>query len=151
MHIGAIVANKGSSVHTIEPHRTLTDVVDSMLALRVSSLLVMDDGGKTAGIITEHDVIRTLKRLPDAWKITRVDEVMTRNLFTASPDDELGEVIAAMTERHIRHLPVMVGERIAGVLSIRDLIRAAMEELARHNEMMKRYIREWPEGGESPG
>jgi len=151
MHIGAIVASKGGSVHTIEAHQTLSDVVDSMLALRVSSLLILGEGGKAAGIITEHDIVRTLKRRPEAWKSTRVDEVMTRDLFTASPEDELGEVIAAMTGRHIRHLPVVNDGRIAGVLSIRDLIRAAMEELARHNEMMKRYIREWPESGETPG
>ncbi|MCC6714991.1 MAG: CBS domain-containing protein [Gammaproteobacteria bacterium] len=151
MHIGAIVASKGGSVHTIEPHRTLSDAVDRMLALRVSSLLILEEDGRAAGIITEHDVIRALQRQPDAWKSTRVDDVMTRDLFTASPEHELGEVIAAMTGRHIRHLPVVNGGRVAGVLSIRDLIRAAMEELARHNEMMKRYIREWPESGETPG
>ncbi|MCG3200658.1 MAG: hypothetical protein NFCOHLIN_00518 [Gammaproteobacteria bacterium] len=151
MHIGAIVASKGGSVHTIDPHRTLSDAVDRMLALRVSSLLILDESGRIAGIITEHDIIRTLKLLPDAWKSTRVDEAMTCDLFTANSEDELGEVIAAMTVRHIRHLPVVDGGRIAGVLSIRDLIRAAMEELARHNEMMRRYIREWPESGETPG
>lgn len=151
MHIGAILASKGSSVHTIDPHRTLSDVVERMLALRVSSLLILEEDGRIAGIITERDIIRTLKRLPDAWKATRVDEVMTRDLFTARPEDDLGEVIAVMTGRHIRHLPVVDGGRIAGVLSIRDLIGAAMEELGRHNEMMRRYIREWPESGETPG
>ena len=140
MHIGAIVHNKGSAVHSIEPQRTLMDVVTKMLELRVSSLIVPATGGAIAGIITEHDIIRTLKRLPDDWKYARVEDVMTRDVFTAHSDDQLEDVIASMRERHIRHLPVMDGTRLAGILSIRDLINASKDELARHNSHSRNTV-----------
>lgn len=144
MHIGAILHNKGTTVHSIQPHRTLAELVDLMLSLRVSSLVVLTGGGGLAGIVTERDLVRTLQKAPTTWMTTRVEEVMTRDLFTASPDDKLDKVIAEMTTRHIRHVPVMQDSRVAGVLSMRDLVAAAMSELARHNEMLKRYIDQWP-------
>jgi CBS domain-containing protein len=145
MQIAPIIATKGSTVHTIASHCTLLEVVDELLSRRVSSLIVVDPTSDVAGIVTEHDIIRTLKRLPTDWQVTRVEEVMTRDLFVAHPDDELAKIIETMTARHIRHLPVMNDGRLLGVLSIRDLIKASMSELARHNEMMMRYIRDWPE------
>jgi CBS domain-containing protein len=145
MQIAPIIADKGSAVHTIRSHCSLLEVVDELLSRRVSSLIVVDEADDMAGIVTEHDIIRTLKRLPADWQVARVEEVMTRDLFVAHPDDELATIIETMTARHIRHLPVMNDGKLLGVLSIRDLIRASMSELARHNEMMMRYIRDWPE------
>jgi CBS domain-containing protein len=147
MHIGAILQNKGTTVHSIQPHSTLVELVDLMLSLRVSSLIVLTGGGQLAGIVTERDLVRTLQKSPSTWMTARVEEVMTRDLFVASPDDQLDKIITEMTARHIRHVPVLDGTRVAGVLSMRDLVAAAMSELARHNLMLKRYIEDWPKEG----
>ncbi|KAA9134179.1 CBS domain-containing protein [Marinihelvus fidelis] len=147
MHISAILKDKGDVVHSTSPDQSLQGVVDTLLGLRISSLVVLSPTGELLGIVTERDIVRTLKSSPDTWMTVRVEEVMTRELYVAGPDDSLGTVIREMRERHIRHLPVIVDGKLAGVLSIRDLIASSMTELERHNDMLKRYINDWPQDG----
>ncbi len=147
MHIGAIMQEKGGVVHSTTPDRRLQDAVEAMLALKVSCLVVLSTSGNLMGIVTERDIVRTLKERPDDWKDALVDEVMSRRLYTADLDAPMDLVIRDMRDRHIRHLPVVVEGNLVGVLSIRDLIAATMSELERHNQMLKRYISEWPPEG----
>ncbi len=145
MHIGAIMKEKGDTVYSTVPANTLGAVVDQLLDLHISCLVVLSETGDLVGIVTERDIVRTLKSRPDDWKHVTVDEVMTRNLYVADLDASLDEVINEMRERHIRHLPVVVDGQLEGVLSIRDMIAASMVELERHNQMLKMYISDWPE------
>ncbi len=145
MHIGAIMQDKGNAVHSTRPDASLHSVVEQLLSRRISCLVVLSEDGGLAGIITEKDIVRTLGRHPDNWQSVRVEEVMTRELYTAGFEAPLDEVITQMRERHIRHLPVVEGGVLSGVLSIRDMIKASMTELERHNQMLKRFIGNWPE------
>lgn len=109
-------------VFTVDPEGTLAEATTLMGERKVSSALVLD-GQKLAGILTERDVVRALSNAHDA--ATRpVAEWMTRNPVTISPDAEAREALDLMLARGFRHLPVSSGDRVVGMLSIRDLARA---------------------------
>lgn len=144
MHIGAIMQEKGDVVHATSPDTVLGDVVDQLVSLKISCLMVVASDGGLRGIVTERDIVRTLKDRGGNWMDVPVSEVMSRDLYTADLDAPMDRVIRDMRERHIRHLPVVVAGELVGVLSIRDMIKASMTELERNNEMLKRYISNSP-------
>jgi len=145
MKIGAILKTKGNRVHSISPQTTLKNAVKDMLDLRVGSLLVVDASGAVAGIFTERDLLRNLATLGAEWEQVRVGDVMTRDLIFGSLEDTVEHVMTLMTERRIRHLPIMDESRLIGMLSMRDIIESALNESKFQNQLMKRYIKQWPE------
>ncbi len=121
-YLRRILEEKGDTVHSVEPEATVLDAVRRMNQHRVGALLVMD-GERPVGIFNERDV---LKRVVDAGKDpgkTAVAEVMTTDLVCVRPETTVHEAMAVITERRCRHLPVLEGERLAGLVSIGDLTR----------------------------
>ena len=145
MKISTILKTKGEQVYTISPDNTLKDMVNEMLARRAGSLLVTDGGGRTVGIVTERDLLRNLRKLGADWESLKVEAIMSRDVMFGKIDDDLDEVMTLMTERRIRHLPVMDGDRLAGVLSMGDIVKAALNESTFQNKLLKTYIKNWPE------
>jgi CBS domain-containing protein len=145
MRIADILKTKGETVYSIAPEAELADVIDKLIACRVGSLLVLEEGGGLAGIVTERELIRTLHRHGKDWQGLRVADVMSRNVIIGSLDDSLDAVMDLMTRRRVRHLPVMDGERLAGMLSIGDIVKASLSESQFQNQLLKSYIRNWPE------
>lgn len=120
MHIGAIMQEKGGVIFSTRPDSTLGDVVDQLLDRHISSLVVISTAGELVGIVTERDIVRTLKTRANDWKQVLVSEVMTRDLYVADLDATLDTVIGEMRERHIRHLPVVVdGDLQGGIVDSR--------------------------------
>ena len=145
MKISTILKTKGEQVYTISPEATMKDMVNEMLARRAGSLLVVDGDGKTLGIVTERDLLRNLRKLGADWEGLKVDALMSRDVVFGNINDTIDEVMSVMTERRIRHLPVMDGERLAGVLSMGDIIKAALNESTFQNKLLKTYIKNWPD------
>ncbi len=145
MKISTILKKKGTKVHTISSTATLRDMVREMLALHIGSLLVTDPDETIAGIVTERDLLRNLARYSDEWETITIGEVMNTDIITATPEDSIDHVMGLMTEHRIRHLPVMEGGRLAGVLSMGDIINAALAESTFQNRLLKNYIKNWPE------
>lgn len=144
MKLQDILNVKGTTVRSISPDATLQDVVMSLIEHRIGSLVVCrpDDTGNEAlaGIITDRDILyagATGKRPLDE---VIVAEVMTTALITGTPDDEVETVMGIMTTRRIRHLPVVVGGRLVGIISIGDVVKAQHDQLAVENRFMKDYI-----------
>jgi len=144
MKIGDILTVKGAFVHTISPDATLQEVVNKLIDSRIGALVVCrrDAAGneELAGIITDRDILyasATGRRPLDEVKVA---DVMTVTLITATPDDEVEQVMGLMTNRRIRHLPVLVGGRLAGIISIGDVVKAQHDRLAMENRFMKDYI-----------
>ena len=123
MKIGDILRNKGHAVVTIHETRTVLDAI-GMLVEHDIGALVVTEREHTTGIFTERDVLRLTARAPGALPSLLVGAVMTREPITTSPDDELGAVMDVMTERRIRHLPVVVGDDLVGIVPIGDLLNA---------------------------
>ncbi|RME35971.1 MAG: CBS domain-containing protein [Gammaproteobacteria bacterium] len=145
MKVSTILKQKGDKVYTISPDATLRDMVREMLALHIGSLLVMDEEGDLAGIVTERDLLRNLAKLGADWEKKTIGEVMNTEVYTGTPEETIDEVMHRMTEHRIRHLPVVEHGKVVGMLSMGDIIKAALDETTFQNKLMKRYIKNWPE------
>ena len=124
-----ILNRKGSVVWTIGPEETVFDAIRRMDEYRVGALMVVE-GEKLVGIITERDYARKIILKGRESKHTRVGEIMTHRVTHVAPDDSVEHCVRMMTERHIRHLPVVEERKLVGILSMRDLLasRAAMND-----------------------
>lgn len=139
MNVKDILEAKGHAVFSISPGATLAEVVRELVDRNCGSLLVME-GEKTVGIITERDILRTCAQDRRPLSEISVRERMTREPVTASPSDNLNDVMGLMTSRRIRHLPIMDGSRLVGMVSIGDVVKAQHDGLHLENEMLKDYI-----------
>lgn len=126
MKIESILATKSSNVVTVRPDLSLREAVDLMAEHNIGALIVVDEAGRPIGIISERDIIREAARTEAVFDLT-VSRVMTKELITASPEDDLETVLQTMTARHFRHLPVMDRERLIGVLTIREVVEAQLD------------------------
>jgi len=137
--VADMLAYKGSHVHTVAPDATVYDAIAMMDARRVGALLVMRDE-ELLGILSERDYTRKVILRGRASRDTRVDEIMTRDVITVIADTSLGECLQLVTDRGIRHLPVTDGEKIVGLVSIGDLVRAVVSQQAETISSLKSFI-----------
>jgi CBS domain-containing protein len=144
MKIHEILGVKGTTVYSISPEATLQDVVRTLVEHRVGSLVVWrcDPTGKEelTGIVTERDILYACVAGSRPLAEVKVAEVMSTMPVTGTPDDEVEEVMGLMTTRRIRHLPVLVEGRLAGIISIGDVVKAQHDRLAMENRFMMDYI-----------
>jgi CBS domain-containing protein len=144
MKLQEILSAKGSAVQSISPEATLQDVVQRLVENRIGSLVVCraDAAGKDElmGIITERDILHCCVAGSRPLAEVKVAEAMTTVLVTGAPDDELEQAMGLMTARRIRHLPVLCEGRLAGMISIGDVVKAQHDRLAMENRFMKDYI-----------
>lgn len=139
MTIAAVLRGKGSDVETVTAGQSLTDVVRKLGEKRIGALPVVEDG-RIVGIISERDVIYCLRDHGAevlGWEVSRV---MTTPAITADPSTEVLSALALMTQRRIRHLPVVEGGTIRGIVSIGDLVKHRMERIEAEAEAMRTYI-----------
>lgn len=124
MNIKSILATKGANVVTIGPDKTIREALAVLVKHNVGALVVVDEINKPVGIISERDIVRLAARNENLFGIP-VGEVMTTNVITAVPQDELKAVANIMTERRIRHLPIVDNQGIlVGIISIGDVVKA---------------------------
>ena len=139
MLVREILAHKGHAVHTCHCDDTLADVVASLMNHNCGSLVVMN-GENLVGIVTERDILRSCTEVRGPLDFVQVSERMTADPITARLDDEVAGVMGVMTERRIRHLPVVENGRLCGMISIGDVVKAHHNELCRENHYLKTYI-----------
>ena len=130
--LGIILARKGSAVWSISPDATVFDAIQLMDDKNVGALPVADKS-RLIGIISERDYTRKVILKGLSSKDTPVRDIMTREVVTASPSDSIEDCMRVMTEKRVRHLPVLEGTKIIGIVSIRDVmtwvISAQTEEI----------------------
>ena len=140
MKVRDILSAKGDHVFTVSPFQTMQDVVRVLMAHRIGALLVVDEDGRTAGIVTERDVLRECLDGADRLATIFVRDAMTRELVVGCPEHDLDEALATMTSHRIRHLPIIDQGRIAGLISIGDAVKATLDETAYENGFLREYI-----------
>lgn len=140
MTLRDILKVKGSHVYTIGPDHSVQDAVMVLMQYRVGALLVQDAQGKPIGIISERDVLRECLDRSAELPSIRVREAMTTDLIIGLPDDEIRYTMGIMTQNRIRHLPVMDGGRVAGMISIGDVVKATLDETEYENHYLREYI-----------
>lgn len=139
MKVRDVLLAKGDHVFTVSPHQTMQDVVRVLMAHRIGALLVVDER-RTVGIVTERDVLRECLDGADQLDEILVRDAMTRELIVGAPGDDIDAALALMTSRRIRHLPIIDGGQIAGLISIGDAVKAMLDETAYENGFLKDYI-----------
>lgn len=139
MRIADVLKAKGSAVTTVSPAEPVAEVLRHIAEGNLGALPVVD-GERLVGIVSERDVVRRLYQQGAALLDARVSEVMTHDVVTCTPDDGVGDLARVMTERRVRHLPVIVEGRLAGIVSIGDLVKARMDMLEREREQLESYI-----------
>ena len=127
-HIGAILNQKSSDIFSIGPDATVFEAIEMMADKNVGALLVMK-GEELVGIISERDYTRKVFIRGKSSKETRVDEIMSSNVSTTKPGESVDECLRLMTEKHIRHLPVVEGGKLCGIVSLGDVVKHRLDEL----------------------
>ena len=140
MNVRALLDTKGKDIVSIGADDSIEDAIRSMHARKISALMVSDQG-KTVGIFTERDVVRSyIASNGKGFKDMKVKDYMVSNLIVAVPEDDLNDISAIMVEKNIRHLPVIDNHRIIGMLSIRDIIQTQVKKLTSEIHYLKDYI-----------
>lgn len=133
-------AKPNATICTIRPDQTVGDAVRELHRNRIGSLLVVDEGGRPVGIITERDVLRAASQDLKGFGDLAVSQVMSSDLICGLPDDDPQYVMQVMTQNRIRHLPIVEENRLVGVISIGDVIKSQLEATRVENHMLKDYL-----------
>jgi len=140
MRISDILRAKGEEVATVPPNATVVDLVGRLAEHNVGAMVVCDEGGPVAGIVSERDVVRRLhEHGPGVLDLT-VEDLMTTDVHTCGPHDTVADLMALMTRHRIRHVPVVVDGQLRGIVSIGDVVKSRMDELEHERHQLEAYI-----------
>jgi len=141
MTVNDILSQKGNQVLTIEPAATLAAAVEMLAQRRIGALVVTGADHRIVGIISERDIVRVLHEKGTAVLGTQVAEAMTRRVVTCDRNETIAEIMERMTGGKFRHVPVVEHGRLAGIVSIGDVVKARLSELEHEQDALREYIR----------
>lgn len=127
MKISAVLATKGMNVVTIHPEQTIREAIALLNKHNIGALVAVDAASKPVGILSERDIVRHATKSQDIFAAS-IRQVMTRDVVTGSPQDDLNAVLQTMTDRRFRHMPVVDEGKLVGIVSIGDLVKAQLNE-----------------------
>ncbi len=127
MKVKHILASKGMNVITIRPDQQVRDAIAMLTQHGIGALVVVDDSNKPVGIISERDIVRHAAVDEEVFSQI-VSSIMTRNLITGIPQDDIASIAHTMTENRFRHLPIVEGDDLIGIISIGDVLKAERDE-----------------------
>jgi len=137
--VTTILKRKGQEVFSVPPHASVYDAIEMMADKHVGALLVISEG-KLAGVISERDYARKVILKGKSSKETRVEEIMTSPVITVGPEHRVDDCMRLMTDNRIRHLPVVQGEKVLGVISIGDLVNWIISAQEATIDQLENYI-----------
>lgn len=140
MRLSEILRAKGGAVVTVGPDATVTEVLGLLAQHRVGALVVSTDGRTVTGIVSERDIVRSLAQHGHSTLELTAADIMTLEVVTASPAASIDDVMATMTERRFRHVPVTEDGRLVGIVSIGDVVNARLRALEIEAEQLTNYI-----------
>jgi CBS domain-containing protein len=140
MNVEAILRAKGTRVATVSPQASIAVAVATLQREHVGALVVSRDGDTVDGILSERDIVHGLAGLGTGLLDTKVEQLMTRRVFTCAPHDAIADLAAQMTERRIRHIPVLRDGMLAGIVSIGDVVKARLDEMEYETTSLRSFI-----------
>ena len=139
MRIATVLRAKGSRVATVTPGTSISGLLAEMVNATVGAVVVVEDGA-VVGMVWERDLVRLLHERGASLAGTVVADIMNGDVVTCVPADEVDDVLRIMTDRRIRHLPVMADGRLSGIVSMGDLVKARIDELETNSAFLHSYI-----------
>ena len=140
MDVRAILRAKGGEVATAAPGTTIADAVAMLTERMIGALVVTDGGGALVGIISERDIVRGLAEQGAAFLDCRIEICMASPVETCEPGDSDREILALMTDRRFRHLPVVEDGRLIGIVSIGDVVKSRIDGVMAEADALRDYI-----------
>ena len=140
MTVKAILSHKSPDIVSIEPTATLAQAAKLLAGRRIGAVLVLGIEGRLAGILSERDIVRALAERGASMLDERVDQVMTRKVFTCSQTDTVAHIMEQMTAQKFRHVPVVDEGRLAGIISIGDVVKYRLHEIENETNALREYI-----------
>ncbi|MDQ6808015.1 MAG: CBS domain-containing protein [Verrucomicrobiota bacterium] len=137
--IDAILSRKGSEIYTVSPEATVLDAIELMAEKNIGALVVVQDG-QLVGMISERDYTRKVMLRGKRSRETPVREIMSTNLTVVQPHEPVENCLRMMTEKRVRHLPVVDGEKLRGVISIGDLVKCVIANQSAAIAHLESYI-----------
>jgi CBS domain-containing protein len=139
MHVSDILKSKGNKVVTVRPDVNIRNAAQRLRIEHVGALIVSEDGQSVSGILSERDIAHGLAEYGSAVTEHSVADLMTRGVIHCTPGDSLAHVAKVMTQRRIRHLPVMEGHALIGIVSIGDVVNHRLNELELEANVLRDY------------
>ena len=140
MLVRDVLARKGDNTADVSPETTVAELVRLLAERNIGAAVVCHEDRVVTGIVSERDVVRALADNPEALLAGPVSAIMTRDPVTTTPGATVEELMGVMTERRIRHIPVIVDGRLGGIISIGDAVKSRMDQLESEREHLIGYI-----------
>jgi CBS domain-containing protein len=140
MRISDVLQNKGPGVTTLDASATVRELVDVLAERGIGAVIVSADGRSPAGMVSERDVVRQLQVNADGLLDQTLNRIMTTDVVVCEPADKVDSVLQLMTERRIRHVPVVEKDQVVGIVSIGDLVKNRIDELSQERDQLTNYI-----------
>lgn len=141
MLIDTILKDKGNSVETIPDSATLAEAANVLDQKRIGAIVAVDSAGGIVGVLSERDIVRRFARNGEKTVSLTVSQAMTRGVITATPSEDVDTCLGRMTDRRIRHLPIVLEGKLMGIISIGDLVKYKIDAVLAEAEAMEAYIR----------
>jgi len=140
MTVAAILGDKGKNVISAGPDASLGKIAGILAENRIGAIIILEKDGSVCGIASERDVVRQIAQQGKDALDNPISSCMTRKVISCQPDNTIDEVMGIMTKNKFRHIPVMEGNSLVGIISIGDVVKRKIEQAERDAEEMKRYI-----------
>ncbi|MEZ5800952.1 MAG: CBS domain-containing protein [Nitratireductor sp.] len=140
MTVALILADKGREVFTMRPETSVSDVVDILASKKIGAVVITDASDVVCGIVSERDIVREISLRGASVLDQPVTQCMTRKVVSCSEEDTVDAVMGIMTNHRFRHLPVTANGKLAGIISIGDVVKRKIEQAVRDAEELRNYI-----------
>ena len=140
MKVQDILKKKGQQVFTIQPHQSLHEATELLASKNIGALVVVDEHNAPIGILSERDIVRQMAQYGEAVGKRTAGQVMSQDVVIALPDDDVAYLSNTMTNKRIRHLPVLNEGQLAGIVSIGDVVKAQLEYYEGETRTLQQYI-----------
>ncbi|MBI1978095.1 MAG: CBS domain-containing protein [Candidatus Omnitrophica bacterium] len=140
-----ILKVKGPKVWGVKSSQTVREAMEILVRENIGALLVFNAQGKIAGIVSERDIARTCYNHPQNFSLTAIGTIMTKKVIVGKPEDKIDYIMGIMTKNRVRHIPIVSGSQLEGLISIGDVVKAQLQKTEYENQ----YLKEYMFGGES--
>lgn len=140
MYVSALLENKGANVITAAPNTTIDKAVALLAENKIGVLVISADGKSVDGILSERDIVRALAEQGNDIGNTDAATLMSRDVVSCAPGDTIESLMGLMTERRIRHLPVLENGKLAGIVSIGDIVKHRLAEIESEADALRQYV-----------
>lgn len=140
MYVESVLKSKGAQVVTAKPDASVEDVARLLDEAKIGAVVISADDVRVSGILSERDIVAAIAAKGPAALELPTSALMTRDVVTCKPEDHIAELMVTMTEKRIRHLPVLIDGSLAGIISIGDVVRCRVQEIEAEAEALRTYV-----------